>query len=108
MPNQEPPRTTRSVPDAIGERWVLPGYGRRRSATHSSTFPASCSTPYGLAPEGCAVTGTVVTSSVIAWSQTMQRDSSKASPQGQRRPSVPRAAFSHSASVGSRFPAQVA
>src|SRR5882672_5754269 len=60
----------------------------------------SC-TPYALTPCGYDPTGAVRWR--LVWSE-LDRPASQFSPQGYRRPSAPRAAFSHSASVGSRLP----
>jgi len=60
------------------------------------------SAPYGLAPSRAVPTGctTIPHWSVLARSQL----NSSSLPHGNMRPSVPRAAFSHSASVGNRLP----
>ena len=70
-----------------------------RSETHSQTLPACCSAPNGPAPAGCASTGTVQPQPDSAHAQ---RSGSNVSPHGYGRPSVPRAAASHSSPVGSR------
>src|SRR5688572_18404188 len=77
---------------------------------HSQTLPTSCSTPLTLAPPGTSRTATVP-----AWPlpQMLARRRSIASPHGKRRctglpPSANTgqlAAFTHSASLGSRLPA---
>src|SRR5512142_1884261 len=73
--------------------------------------------PYGLAPCGKLPTGAL--SAKLSFtlpsfqlyvqfpSQELSLVASHTLPQGKVRPSVPRAAFSHSASVGSLLPAQV-
>src|SRR6185503_13020500 len=86
----EPPRTARQPSSSAG------------SATHSHTLPASCSAPHAAAPSGWARTGSV---QPAAASAQAQRPGSNVTPQGQGRPSVPRAAASHSAPVGRRAPA---
>src|SRR5438093_9564278 len=67
------------------------------------TLPARSRTPYGPTQSGYAAAG------VGAWgppSLVLQRQGSNVLPQGYCRASPPRAARSHSASVGSRPPAQ--
>src|SRR6185503_15184516 len=88
----EPPRSTRSASPVSVD-------------VHSQTLPAMSWRPYGLAPHGCASTGHVVP--CLRPEPTAARLLSSSSPHGNRRGSVPRAAFSHSASVGSRPPAQL-
>src|SRR5512140_3843021 len=107
-----------------------------RSAFHSNTLPAISSTPNGLPPAGKLPTGAVDTQpssiSYIAFGLTFKSKSCDIlfrtgfctprhsaphafsrlalgswSPHGYIRPSLPRAAYSHSASVGNRFPAHV-
>src|SRR4051812_43483591 len=78
---------------------------------HSHTLPTSCTTPLALAPPSRAWTGTVVFRPLL---QRFANRRSMASPQGNRRCTgrLPwantgqLAALTHSASVGSRLPAQ--
>src|SRR5437016_418112 len=58
--------------------------------------------PYGLTPPGYEPTGAVLPTLL---SKLFARLESHCSPLGYSRPSTPRAAFSHSASVGNRWPA---
>src|ERR1700744_1692639 len=60
------------------------------------------SAPYGLAPSGRESAGSHLS---VA---TFTRETSFSLPHGNARPSVPRAAFSHSLPVGRRLPAQLA
>src|ERR1700690_104419 len=69
------------------------------SSTSSHTLPDILSAPQGLAPLGKAETGR---GSPLP---TLARAASGSLPQGYSRPSVPRAAFSHSRPVGRRLPA---
>src|SRR5581483_4358461 len=86
------------------------GYGKRSSCqlsphlerVHSKTLPAMSQTPSGLTPAGKWETGLVPPSPASA---VFARPVSNLSPQGKTRAlSLPRAAYSHSASVGSRKP----
>src|SRR5688572_28831548 len=112
----EPPRRTRCwpAPGPIGLVRSLELYGAYQSLHHSWTLPASSSMPNGLAPRGKTPTGAVCAypSSIEVSRQTrFVRESAKfacfplanSSPHGKSRPSGPRAAYSHSASVGSRY-----
>jgi hypothetical protein len=71
----------------------------RGLAVHSNTCPAASCSPKGLAPSGNRPTGTV-SNGPASW--LLSRLGSNRSPQGKRCPSTPRAAFSHSCSVGIR------
>ncbi len=74
-------------------------------AHHSQTFPAMSWQPKGLTLFTYFVTEVVP---LIPDPSQLHLSLSKSSPQGYVRPSVPRAAFSHSCSVGNRLPAQLA
>src|ERR1700736_4376483 len=92
------------------------------SSVHCHTFPTMSITPNGLAPFGCASTslgGSIVRalSGVGAGASLPDaqpaapppRDESQSQfPQGKLRSSVPWAAYCHSHSWGSRFPAHFA
>src|SRR5262245_8345670 len=74
-------------------------------AVHSATLPALSKQPDGDTPSGNCPTAT---GPVLPDSRLLQRPGSKRGPQGYRRPSEPRAATSHSSSVGKRLPDHVA
>src|SRR6185295_499357 len=84
--NQRPPRTTLLAPSS--------------EAVHSQTFPIRSWTPYGLRPSGNLSTGVIPPNRF----PVLALVGSNRSPHGNRRPSGPLAAFSHSCSVGNRFP----
>src|SRR5215207_8197130 len=66
---------------------------------HSQTLPAMSRQPAGLAPPGYAPTGVVPATPL---SRVLASAASHARPHGKARPSLPRAARSHSASDGRR------
>src|SRR5258708_23747427 len=70
----------------------------------SHTLPAISCAPYGLFPCGKRPTSTGARRPAY---RPLKFAGASWLPQGQVRPSVPRAAFSHSNSVGSLFPAQL-
>ena len=98
-------RGTRAGPSPCrgrSRRATTPQPSGVRSATHSHTLPASCSAPNGLAPPGCAVTGTVQPQP--ASRARAQRLVEGHAPRDTARASAPRASASHSSAVGSRPP----
>src|SRR5215218_10339860 len=70
-------------------------------------LPAMSMAPYGLAPLGYFPTGSGPVSE-LPMLMTPYSGPGFSLPHGYQRPSVPRAAFSHIASVGSCLPAQFA
>src|SRR5689334_18883314 len=89
------------------------------SLTHSQTLPAMSWQPYGLTPWGKLPTGSLPLEGEEVFGSRHDRPlvspsrwlmfaspSRNSFPQGNTRPSVPRAAFSHSALVGRRRLAQ--
>src|SRR5438034_183144 len=66
------------------------------SCTNSETLPAMLSAPHGLAPAGREL------ARCTALVPTFARAASGSLPHGKIRPSTPRAAFSHSRSLGRR------
>ena len=74
-------------------------------AVHSQTLPAMSRAPHAAAPAGCEPAGD---GSPIPAAKVARARSGRSSPHGQSRSSPPRAAASHSSSVGSRTPARVA
>ena len=71
------------------------------SAVHSKTLPAMSSAPQGAAPAGCSPAGDGPADALPKVARVV---SGSSSPHGQSRSSPPRAAASHSTSVGSRTP----
>src|SRR2546428_7346169 len=95
---------------AVGEgerirakRFTASGLGDFRSSTHSQTLPSMLTAPYGLAPAGLLLTCMTLLLPILAGA-----GASGLSPHGYMRPSLPRAAFSHSCEVGRRLPAHLA
>src|SRR6266545_4540637 len=78
---------------------------RNGSEHHCQTDPTRSRTPYGLAPFGKMPMGTVLRGPTP---RIPQASSCQSSPHGYLRASVPRAAFSHSASLGRRAPRNAA
>ena len=72
---------------------------------HSQTLPAMSSAPNGDAPAGCEPTGT---GPPMPAANIARERSGSSSPHGQSRSSPPRAAASHSSSLGSRTPVALA
>src|SRR3954454_8635577 len=78
------------------------GGGLLESPTHSATLPAMSSAPHGEAEAGRSPASA---GPPMPASTTARVRSGGTSPQGQRRPSPPLAATSHSTSLGSLAPA---
>src|ERR1039457_4798486 len=76
-------------------------------AVHSHALPHILSAPYGLLPSGNEFTG-MRRPGDLGLSLTLASLESGLSPQGNFGPEAPRAAFSHSNSVGRRLPAHFA
>src|SRR5437660_9917479 len=96
---------------AVGEgerirakRFTASELGVFRSSTHSQTLPSMLTAPYGLAPAGLLLT----CMTPFGLATLTGGGVSGLSPHGYMRPSVPRAAFSHSCEVGRRLPAHLA
>src|ERR1044072_3597031 len=107
---QPPPRSTLPLPLAgpFGLRTSLRGkLSENQSATHSDALPDKSKMPNGLSPFASAPTGAtraVETGVWYGWAKRARSAVGGSLPHGYFRSSVPRAAFSHSASVGRRFP----
>src|SRR6266849_242678 len=84
--------------------FTAPGLGVFRSSTHSQTLPSMLTAPHGLAPAGLLWTSMTP----LLLPTLTGAGVNESSPHGYMRPSVPRAAFSHSCEVGSRLPAHLA
>src|SRR5436309_2831885 len=92
-----------NVPCLVVNVWVFLsyGYGCQSVDICSHTLPAMSCRPYGPPASGNIPTG-VVSPTNMLWLQLSGVGG--VSPHTYMRPSVPRAAFSHSASVGRRVP----
>jgi hypothetical protein len=100
----EPPRNSRKVPLA-GPGGSSPGDfayypSSYQSASHCHTFPAMSLAPHQLSPAGMLPTSIVPRSPVPGLESLQDFFSSHTYPHGNSRPSDPRAAYSHCASVG--------
>src|SRR5271157_286647 len=106
-----PPRITYQGSVAVGGGFKMAAklrtacaLGVFRSSTNSQTLPVMLRAWKGLSPTEKVVTG----NSPACLSATFAWPGSASFPHGNVRPSVPRAAFSHSGAVGRRLPAHLA
>src|ERR1700689_5506888 len=83
-------------------------YASKSSATHSHTLPTLSKRPKGLLPSTVVATSNVPLRAPPVPSappvMAKRHECESVSPHGKVRPSLPRAAYSHSASVGRRLP----